>query len=719
MESNNTTERMNSVSMQPSLKIEGNAVRIEGQLVPLYSGSIDYWRIPHQNWKKVLDRIVILGFRIITTTVPWNIHEVASNLFDFGTTNEQRNLEGFLNLCQENKLYVIVRPGPCVNAELNYFGYPKRILYDPEIQALSAFGTRVIIPATPNPFPMPSYASEKFYDEVTKYFDAICPIFARHLAPGGSILGVQIDNELPLLFMNGAFSADYSKHAIRWYHEFLAGKYPSIGALNRAYRTRYNTFDQNEPPRALATTEREALPRYLDWMEFQEYYIGLAISVLASLLWSRGVRGVISYHNSRKIYPTHPLNISRTEREIDIQGVGLYLSKKQYDQIRRGALYLPTVSRLPYIAEGGLGTWPWGPPLTWSDQQFALIVAMMYGFRGFNAHMLVDRNRWIGSPISQGGEIQNEPATFLKRFLTILNETEFHTLTRNVPVLLLRNIEYERLHGLCVNSNWLTHLMGIPTELLLSNKTFSYTETIQKAYPATWDAFYWGLTQSKIPFAIGDSEMDRPALSHYQALFMPTFDFMSDTLQQKILEYVQHGGTAIIGPEIPYMGTDMRGCTILADSAELQTKSTRRPLVGLHDPFSMENNQVRVGSRTAGIVNSYGKGTIIYLGITLPPTLGREDAVEAHNVVTQTLKHLKLKPVGDRFNYSVDEIFYGVRGPSVIFQVNATNQPQSVTLQVAQRALIRDLWTGEQLPTRGPQEIALDPYDFRVFEVVR
>jgi beta-galactosidase len=719
MEQNSIRTEAPSLTLQPSMKLEGYIMKVEGEEFPLYSGSVDYWRIPSDKWSQVLERIAGMGFRIISTAIPWNVHEIAQDLFDFGTTDKQRDIEGFLNICREKGLYVLVRTGPCVDAEITYYGFPRRVLYDPEIQAVSAYGTKVIVPAVPDPFPMPSYASEKFYEEVSKFFDVICPIVARNLAPGGSIIGIQIDNDLPRIFMNGPFSADYSSHALRWYHEFLTSKYPSIGGLNRAYRTRYAEFEEIEPPRALATTEREALPRYIDWMEYQEYYVSLALSVLASLLWSRGVRGVPTYHSTRSTIPRLPLNVSRTERELDFQGVGLFLPRSKYDTIRRGALYISTVSRLPYLSESGMGTWPWGPGLQPSDQQFAMLVGLMYGLRGFNAHMLVERNRWLGSPISPAGETDDTQFVFMKRLLEILESTQFHTLQRNVPVLLLRNLEYERLHQMCNNSNWLTHLLGIPDDLLLNNRTFSYTETIQKAYPLLWDAVYWGLTRSKIPFAIGDTEMDRPALSPYRALIIPSFDFMSDELQSKIIEYVERGGTAILGPELPYLGTDMRGCTVLSERAGIQATTTRRPLVGLHDPFSFKDDKVRVGNRTAGEIQSVGKGKIVYLGITLPPTSDRDDAIEAETVLTKSLKHLKLPVVGDAQNPSVDEIHWGVRAPNVIFQVNATNQPQSVTVKIAKRAVIRDLWTGEQLPQKGPQEIELKAHEFRIFEVVR
>lgn len=700
-------------------RIDKNCLRIGDAPLPLYSGSIDYWREDREQWSNLLDRVQGLGFNIISISVPWNVHEQANGQYDFGTTDERNDLEGFLTLCKEKGLHVNARLGPAINAELMNFGYPSRIVRNLDLLAQSAQGTLVIVPATPLPFPMPSYANEQFYDEVTRYFDVLCPILVRHLAPSGSLIGIHIDNELPLIFMHGPFSADYSPAAISWYHEFLTGKYASIGSLNRAYRTRYNRFPEVQPPRALATREREALPRYLDWVEFQEYYVVLSLSVLASLLWARGMRGIITQHNVRSIYPKLPLNVARAEKELDIQGVGLYLGRSDYDRIRRGALYMSAISCLPYISEASMGIWPWGPILNLEDQQFALFVALMYGFRGFNIHMLVERNRWVGSPISRQGQLSDRRHSFLQQLLKVLDNLEFHSLQRPVSVLLSRNLEYERLLSICNRTNWLVGLLGVPPECLVSDYTFGHSEAIQQTYPAFWNALYWGLTRTKIPFLIGDTDMDRPAFSKFRAIFLPTYDYMSEELQRKLLEYVSRGGTAIIGPELPYLGTDMRPCTILTDETELRNINTIRPLVGLHDPLRLESGEARVGDRNAGMIVSHGRGTFIYLRIIFPPTTERHDAIDAEMVVDQTLQSLELKPVGDLRATFVDEVYWRTRGPRAIFLANPSNQPLSVEVQVAQRAILRDAWTGEQLSGRGPQEVELLPYATRILEVAR
>jgi beta-galactosidase len=706
-------------SAQPAPKIERYNLRVEGTLLPLYSGSIDYWRIDRASWSKVLDGVRGLGFRIISTSVPWNIHETPDRRFDFGTGDERKDLDAFLTLCHEKKLYAIVQPGPAVSLQVAALGYPERIVNNPAIQAQSAQGTQVIIPAAPLPFPMPSYASERFYDEVSKYFDAVCPILVRHQTPGGAVIGIQVDNELPLLFMHGPFSADYSPAALRWYYEFLGSKYSSIDALNQAYRTRYGTFPEVAPPRALATSEREALPRYLDWVQFQEYYVVLALSVIASLLWARGIRGLLTHHNVESVYPELPLKPLDTEKELDVQGVGLRLGRNDYDVIRRGALYMTTVSRLPFLAKASIGSSPWSPALTPDDQEFALLVALMYGFRGFNIHMLVEGSRWTGSPIDRNGQRNEKTYAFLQRLLTVLENLQFNTLQRTVPVLLLRNFEYERLGILCGGANWITNLLGIPAGLLTSTKTFGYSEVVQLAYPAHWEALYWGLTRSKIPFQIGDTDLDRPALSHYRAVLLPTYDYMSEELQRKVLEYVERGGVAIIGPGLPYLGTDMRTCTVLSDVLDYQVTSIRPPLVGLHDTLAFDAGAVRLGSRTAGKAVSYGRGTLLCLGVAFPPTTRRDEATDAERIVTQALQPLQLASVGDLRAPLVDEAYWGARTPSVVFAANSSNQPTSVTVQVPQRLRIREAWTGELLADRGTQEVELLPHQVKILEVVR
>ena len=67
-----------------------------------------------------------LGLTFVESYVPWGVHETAEGRFDFGEDDPRKDLGAFLDLAKELGLYVFLRPGPHVNAELPYFGLPRR-----------------------------------------------------------------------------------------------------------------------------------------------------------------------------------------------------------------------------------------------------------------------------------------------------------------------------------------------------------------------------------------------------------------------------------------------------------------------------------------------------------------------------------------------------------------------------------------------------------------
>ena len=162
---------------------------IDGTTVPVYSGSIHYWRLERDLWPLILDRVQSLGFGMIETYIPWSIHEIAPGVFDWGTIDPRKDVEAFCQLCEARGIYLLVRPGPLINAELTDFGFPEWVLLDPEVQAHTAVGSLHLDEAwgfhPPLQWPVPSYASPVFYKAVGQWFDVVCPIIARHLAPSG------------------------------------------------------------------------------------------------------------------------------------------------------------------------------------------------------------------------------------------------------------------------------------------------------------------------------------------------------------------------------------------------------------------------------------------------------------------------------------------------------------------------------------------------------
>ena len=85
-----------------------------------------------------------------------------------------------MRLCEERDLWLLVRPGPLINAELTDFGFPEWVLLDPRVQARTSVDSLHLDAAwglhPPHQFPVPSYASERFYEYVGGWFDAVCPL---------------------------------------------------------------------------------------------------------------------------------------------------------------------------------------------------------------------------------------------------------------------------------------------------------------------------------------------------------------------------------------------------------------------------------------------------------------------------------------------------------------------------------------------------------------
>ena len=167
---------VNNVSVTPQGLLIGE------KEVPLYSGSLHYWRHDQTIWKSMLFDVKEMGFQIICTYIPWNVHEVSLGKFDFGQIDPRKNIAAFLEICSEVGLYVLARPGPHINAELPWFGFPSRIVTDSRIQAVTVSGAPAVLPIPVHPFVMPSYASDIFYKEVGLYFDALSEVIKTYIS---------------------------------------------------------------------------------------------------------------------------------------------------------------------------------------------------------------------------------------------------------------------------------------------------------------------------------------------------------------------------------------------------------------------------------------------------------------------------------------------------------------------------------------------------------
>jgi hypothetical protein len=115
-----------------------------------------------------------MGCNTVAVYVFWNYHETAEGRFDF--TTGSHDIARFMRICQDEGLWVLLRPGPYVCAEWDFGGLPPYLLRIPDLKV------RCLDPRY-------MAAAERYIRALTR---VVKPLQASE---GGPILMVQIENE--------------------------------------------------------------------------------------------------------------------------------------------------------------------------------------------------------------------------------------------------------------------------------------------------------------------------------------------------------------------------------------------------------------------------------------------------------------------------------------------------------------------------------------------
>jgi beta-galactosidase len=537
---------------------------------PLYGGAVHYWRLDREKWSPILDEVKRMGFTMISIYIPWEVHEVARGEFDF---SGNRDIDAFLTLIEEKDLDIVVRPGPQINSELTWFGYPLRILADERLQALNGQGTPAVLTQVPRPIPAVSYAADAFFEETALWYDAICEILAKHVAPHGGIVAAQVDNEMAYFFHVNAYAADYHPSSIANYRAFLTERYGDVAALNAAYGTTHASFTQVDPPRRFEAKAPADVPRHTDWVAYRERYLIDSMSRLATMLRERGLSVPLFHNYPHPLGPggaasgfTAPFDLAGLEEKLDFVGFDVYSRKELYHHIKTVLSYVVGTSRFPYIPEFIAGVWPWYlHPGDIGDEEFVTKAALMQGIKGFSRYMLVERDRWLDSPIRRDGRVREDHVAMFRRANEVQLEGEFAELRRQADVLLLANRDYDRLEAasvlVSIPGDFLETPSGFseyPTFMTVSESDLGFGQPIQVAKADWFTAAFDGLYESGISFLLSDTALPLERWQRYKAVVVGSFEFMSGATQRKLVDFARSGGTVIVGPRVPTLDDRMQ-----------------------------------------------------------------------------------------------------------------------------------------------------------------
>jgi len=159
---------------------------IDGARVPLWSGEVHPFRLPSPSlWRDVLQKLRANGYNAISIYVAWNYHSANAGSYDFTGV---RDLGQFLSTAAAVGLYVTVRPGPYINAEVDAGGFPGWMT--------SSTGT-----ARTN--------NSTYLGHVDEWLTAVNAVIApyQYTNGGGTVLLYQLENEYSAHLSDGVGSA--------------------------------------------------------------------------------------------------------------------------------------------------------------------------------------------------------------------------------------------------------------------------------------------------------------------------------------------------------------------------------------------------------------------------------------------------------------------------------------------------------------------------------
>jgi len=507
--------------------------------------------------------------------------------------------------------------------------------------------------------------------------------------------------------------ADYSESSIKKYQEFLKKKYQTIENLNELYEASYKSFEEVDPSRRFEGKKKEDLLYYTDWIEYRELYLIDSLNRLAHMLRARGLHDIPIFHN----YP-HPLgpggsagatktpfNLPELERKLDFVGFDIYSRKELYDHVKTIISYVVGCSRFPFIPEFIAGVWPWYfKPGGLKDEEFVTKAALMHGIKGFSRYMIVERNKWMGSPVMRDGRIREDNYNFYKRINEILREYDFSNFKKKSDIMLVCNRDYDRLEAaatlISFPGDFLEPVLGFseyPNATTVSENSFGFDAPIQLAKTEWFDGYYRGLTAQGYSFSIGDTSLSLEKLKEYKVLALASFEYMDSKVQNNLLEFARDGGIVILGPKIPSLNAHFQREDILKKnlSSEKMVKIT-------------------FNGKTAGFRYEAGKGSIIHL-----LELDKKKIGKMLDVILKNVSVLKLEKNNPRVDITLHKNVKDLKH-ALIFVANPTSETieAEVRLDIALGS-VKEIWKNRRVEIKNKKLIdELPPYTIMMYECV-
>ncbi|WP_174543272.1 beta-galactosidase [Paraburkholderia monticola] len=215
----NTPASTGKATHTVSFSQDGESFLLDGEPFQIRSGEMHPARIPADYWQHRILMAKAMGMNCIALYVMWNYHETSPGTFDFRTGN--RDIEAFIRLCQQEGMWVLLRPGPYICGEWDLGGIPWYLLSDPDIQLRTD-----------------SAHDPRYMSAVARYIRELSPCIEPLLVNrGGPILMIQIENEFGSYAANPAYLEEIRQ---LWLQEGIQGPFYTEDGIRQLEQNRTN-----------------------------------------------------------------------------------------------------------------------------------------------------------------------------------------------------------------------------------------------------------------------------------------------------------------------------------------------------------------------------------------------------------------------------------------------------------------------------------------------
>ncbi|MFH1374699.1 MAG: beta-galactosidase [bacterium] len=536
----------------------GNKFSIGRETYYPFSAELHYFRIDKRYWSICFERIKRAGFRIISTAVPWNVHQDENRMMDFsGMTDPSKDLIVFLELAREFGFKVILRPGPWVASQLENGGLPKVLFSDLKVFARDASGRELKLKdeyGVSGGY-LPSYLHQNYQFHLRNYFKSVIETTKNYVHPRGPVFMVELDYETSFGCLLDPDSADYNPDVLAaQYCPFLEGLYTDIKKLNAHYQTRYKSFDDVEPPRSFNKLEFKDYPRVIDWFKFRQFMLNTYLEMLEEIFQSYTVEPLIFrslFFRAGDLLPAFNLV---PEDRFPFLGSNVFPDGSYFDLAVKGR-FLQAEYGFAFASSFTSGKAAENPereeqiaPVKNQTRRFYLTAGLSAGFMGMNHHMFVDRDHWHGAPLHNDGTI-SDGYDVIKRFNLAISLVGLDEMELKADVAVVGNRLY----------SWL--------RLTSSKKEFTYLPSL---LDGSTTGFCRDLMRLKLSFGLRENR-EFETLKKYRLLFFASAEVMARHDQEAIVELVKAGVNVVMCGLMPRYDENFKECRILSNHFRIRT----------------------------------------------------------------------------------------------------------------------------------------------------